>query len=147
MQGLVDNMHQQFIDDVASGRKRPVTEIQPLATGQVWTGQQALPLHLIDSIGSFQDALAATAKQVGISGEPQVVKPYIRRKSLIDILTSPSDLFPGRNSYWKRMLDSTSYGVSALEDRIQNQTAVPADRSIAAGIEGRLSVRQACREV
>ncbi len=95
MQGLVDNMHQQFIDDVASGRKRPVTEIQPLATGQVWTGQQAVPLHLIDSIGSFQDALKATAKQVGISGAPQVVKPYIRRKSLIDILTSPSDLFPG----------------------------------------------------
>jgi len=95
MQGLVDNMHQQFIDDVASGRKRPVTEIQPLATGQVWTGQQAVPLHLIDSIGSFQDALRATAKQVGISGDPQVVKPYIRRKSLLDILTSPSDLFPG----------------------------------------------------
>jgi protease IV len=95
MQGLVDNMHEQFIDDVASGRKRPVTEIQPLATGQVWTGQQAVPLHLIDSIGSFQDTLRATAKQVGISGDPQVVKPYIRRKSLIDILTSTSDLFPG----------------------------------------------------
>jgi len=95
MQGLVDNMHQQFIDDVASGRKRSVTEIQPLATGQVWTGQQAVPLHLIDSIGSFQDALRATAKQVGISGDPEVVKPYIRRKTLLDILTSPSDLFPG----------------------------------------------------
>jgi protease-4 len=94
MEGLVDNMHQQFIDDVASGRRRPVTDIQPLATGQVWTGQQAVPLHLIDSIGSFQDALMATAKQVGISGEPQVVKPYIRRKSLLDILTSPGDLFP-----------------------------------------------------
>ncbi len=95
MQGLVDNMHQQFIDDVANGRKRPVTEIQPLATGQVWTGQQAVPLHLIDSIGSFQDALKATAKQVGIAGDPQIVKPYIRRKSIIDILASPSDLFPG----------------------------------------------------
>ena len=54
IQGLVDNMHQQFIDDVASGRKRPVSEIQPLATGQVWTGQQAVPLHLIDTIGSFR---------------------------------------------------------------------------------------------
>src|SRR5271165_6085889 len=95
MQGLVNNMFQQFVDDVASGRRRPVTEIQPLATGQVWTGQQAVPLHLIDSIGGFQDALNETAKQVGISGEPQVVKPFIRRKTLIDILTSPSDLFPG----------------------------------------------------
>jgi protease IV len=104
MQGLVDNMHQQFIDDVAGGRKRPVTEIQPLSTGQVWTGQQALPLHLIDSIGSFQDALRATARQVGISGEPQVVKPYIRRKSLLDILTSPGDLFPGPEQLLERKI-------------------------------------------
>jgi protease IV len=102
MQGLVDNMHQQFIDDVASGRRRSVTEIQPLATGQVWTGQQAVPLHLIDSIGSFQDALRATAKEVGISGEPQVVKPFIRRKTLLDILTSPGDLFPGPDKLLER---------------------------------------------
>jgi protease-4 len=102
MQGLVDNMHQQFIADVASGRNRSVAEIQPLATGQVWTGQQAAPLRLIDSIGSFQDALRATAKQVGISGEPQIVKPYIRRKSLIDIVTSPGDIFPGPEQMLER---------------------------------------------
>ncbi len=71
-----------------------VTEIQPLATGQVWTGQQAVPLHLIDSIGSFQDTLMATAKQVGISGDPTVVKPYIKRKSLLEALTSPGRPFP-----------------------------------------------------
>jgi protease-4 len=95
LQGIVDNMHSQFIADVAAGRAQPVTQIQPLATGQVWTGQQALPLHLIDSIGSFRDTLLATAKQVGISGEPNVVKPYIKRKSLLEALTSPGDLFPG----------------------------------------------------
>jgi protease-4 len=102
MQGLVDNMHAQFIDDVASGRRRQVAEIQPLATGQVWTGQQAVPLHLIDSIGSFQDALEATAKQVGISGDPNVVKPTIKRKTLLDALTSPSDLFPGPEKLLER---------------------------------------------
>jgi len=95
MQGLVDNMHTQFIEDVATGRGQPVAQIQSLATGQVWTGQQAAPLHLIDSIGSFRDTLLATAKQVGISGEPQVVKPYIKRKTLLDALTAPGDLFPG----------------------------------------------------
>ena len=95
MKGLVDNMHTQFIEDVATGRGQPVAQIQSLATGQVWTGQQAAPLHLIDSIGSFRDTLLATAKQVGISGEPQVVKPYIKRKTLLDALTAPGDLFPG----------------------------------------------------
>ncbi len=94
MQGLVDNMHSQFIADVAAGRAQPVSLIQPLATGQVWTGEQALPLHLIDSIGSFRDTLLATAKQVGISGEPEVVKPAIKRKGLLDVLVNPGDLFP-----------------------------------------------------
>jgi protease-4 len=102
MQGLVDNMHAQFIDDVATGRGQPVSQIQPLATGQVWTGQQAVPLHLIDSIGSFRDTLLATAKQVGISGEPQIVKPAVKRKTLIDVLTSPGDLFPGPEKLLER---------------------------------------------
>jgi protease-4 len=102
MQGLVDNMHTQFIEDVAAGRSQTVAQIQPLATGQVWTGEQAVPLHLIDSIGSFRDTLLATAKQVGISGEPQVVKPAVKRKTLLDALTSPGDLFPGPEKLLER---------------------------------------------
>ena len=53
MQGLVDNMHSQFIADVAAGRAQPVSQIQPLATGQVWTGQQALPL--VDGLSAEQN--------------------------------------------------------------------------------------------
>ena len=105
LQGLVDNMHTQFIDDVAAGRSQPVAQIQPLATGQVWTGQQALPLHLIDSIGSFRDTLLATAKQVGISGEPEVVKPAIKRKTLFDLLLAPGDLFPGAEKLLERNVE------------------------------------------
>jgi protease-4 len=102
MQGLVDNMHAQFISDVATGRGQLVAQIQPLATGQVWTGQQAMPLHLIDTLGSFQDALQATAKQVGIAGQPQVVKPVVKHKTLLDALMNPSDLFPGPEQMLER---------------------------------------------
>jgi protease IV len=90
-QGLVDNMHTQFIRDVASGRGIAVDKLQPLATGQVWTGEQALPLHLIDKQGGFRDALLDTAKSVGISGEPNVVKPARKGKSIFDIVTSDAD--------------------------------------------------------
>jgi protease-4 len=90
-QGLVDNMHTQFIRDVASGRGIGTDKLQPLATGQVWTGQQALPLHLIDKQGGFRDALLDTAKQVGISGEPNVVKPARKGRSVFDLVTSDAD--------------------------------------------------------
>jgi protease-4 len=85
-QGLTDNMHIQFIHDVAAGRKLPVNVIQPLATGQVWTGEQALPLHLIDQTGGFRIALLDTARAVGIRGEPSVVRPREPHPGLIDLL-------------------------------------------------------------
>src|SRR6185312_10601310 len=55
-QGLIDNMYAQFIRDVAAGRHTSAEKIQPLATGQVWTGEQAQPLGLIDAQGGFRAA-------------------------------------------------------------------------------------------
>ena len=80
-QGLIDNMYGQFVRDVAAGRHTPAEKIQPLATGQVWTGEQAQPLGLIDAQGGFRTALLDTAKRVGIKGEPRIVR---RRESRAD---------------------------------------------------------------
>ena len=91
-QGLVDNMYGQFVGDVAKGRHLPPDQIKALATGQVWTGQQALPLHLIDQEGGFRDALLATAKQVGIAGEPTVVKPAVHHRTVWDLIDNADDL-------------------------------------------------------
>jgi protease-4 len=86
MQGLIDNMHAQFIDSVAKGRRVKVEEIKPLADGKVWTGEQAMPLKLIDQIGDFRAAVEDTAKSVGIKGEPTIVRPEKDRKSVLDLL-------------------------------------------------------------
>jgi protease IV len=90
-QGLVDNMYGQFVHDVAVGRNMPESRVQALATGQVWTGEEALPLHLIDKTEGFRDALLDTARSVGISGEPNVVKPVVHHKTIWDLLTSNAD--------------------------------------------------------
>jgi protease-4 len=108
-QGLTDNMHTQFIDDVATGRKLQVKEIQPLATGQVWTGQQALPLHLIDQIGGFRIALLDTASAVGIKGEPNIVRPREPHPGLIDLLvgTNAKLAFPDPREALQSMLEKS----------------------------------------
>ncbi len=97
-QGLVDNMYGQFVSDVANGRHLPADQIRTLATGQVWTGEQALPLHLIDKEGGFRDALLETAKSVGISGEPSVVKPEVHHRTIWDLISNADDLIhqPGK---------------------------------------------------
>lgn len=90
-QSLVDNMYGQFVADVSAGRHLPADTVRGLATGQVWTGQQALPLHLIDEAGGFRQALLETSRSVGIYGEPSVVKPFVAHRSVWDVLTSNAD--------------------------------------------------------
>jgi protease IV len=86
LQSLIDNMHTQFIQAVAEGRKEKFEQIKAIANGKVWTGEQALGLKLIDQIGDFQDVVKDTARTVGISGEPVLVHPEKDRKTLLDLL-------------------------------------------------------------
>ncbi len=90
-QSLVDNMYGQFIQDVANGRHTTADRITPLATGQVWTGQQSLPLGLIDKVGGYRVALIDTAREVGIKDEPKVVKPASEKKGLMALLNGDAD--------------------------------------------------------
>ena len=86
MQGIVDNMHTQFIEAVAEGRHLKVEDVRALADGKVWTGQQALSLKLVDQLGDFETAVKDTAKSVGIKGEPNLIKPEKEKKTLLDLL-------------------------------------------------------------
>ncbi len=96
-------MYGQFIHDVAAGRHTSDDRIAPLATGQVWTGQQAQPLGLIDSQGGFRIALMDTARSVGISGEPHIVRPPKERHGLLALLSDDADsLFPNPSQLLNR---------------------------------------------
>ena len=86
MQSLIDNMYGQFVQAVAEGRHTKTDDIKAIADGRVWTGQEALSIHLIDQVGDFQNAVDDTAKLVGIKGEPVLVRPDKDRKTLADLL-------------------------------------------------------------
>jgi len=86
LQSLIDNMYSQFVQAVADGRHAKVTDIKAIADGRVWTGEQALALHLIDQLGDYQAAVEDTAKSVGIKGEPTLVHPEKDRRTVLDLL-------------------------------------------------------------
>jgi protease IV len=85
LQGLLDNIHEQFILAVAEGRKIPVEKVRELADGRVFTGEQAKSLGLVDSLGTLQDAITAAAAMAGIKGEPEVIYPEKKRFSIIEL--------------------------------------------------------------
>jgi protease-4 len=97
LQSLIDNMHTQFIQAVADGRKAKVEDIKAIADGKVWTGEQALSMKLIDQVADFQTCVDDTAKTVGIKGEPVLVRPERERKTLFDLLFGDvSEWLPSR---------------------------------------------------
>ena len=97
MQSLIDNMFGQFVQAVAEGRGLKFEDVKSIANGKVWTGEQAMSMKLIDSVGDFETAVAETAKSVGIKGEPTLVRPERDRKTLMDLLLGDvSQFLPGR---------------------------------------------------
>jgi protease IV len=52
-QGMLDQVHKQFIDTVKAGRGKRLKDTPELFTGLFWTGQQAVELGLADQLGNL----------------------------------------------------------------------------------------------
>jgi len=85
MQEVIDNVHQQFIQAVAEGRKLDRAKVVQIADGRIITGEQAKKLGLVDQMGNLQDAIDTTAKMVGIEGKPNILYPR-KKFSLLELL-------------------------------------------------------------
>jgi len=85
-QGLLNNIHEQFIKDVATNRKLPVDKVRGLADGRVFTGQEGKELGLVDALGNFNDALERAGRLGGIKGKIETVYPEKKGLSLLRLL-------------------------------------------------------------
>jgi protease-4 len=61
----LEHIYRAFLAVVAAGRRRPVSEIEPLAQGRVWTGADAQAHGLVDRLGGFEDALEVVRERIG----------------------------------------------------------------------------------
>lgn len=86
LQAMIDDVHAQFIDAVADGRKMEPDTVRSLADGRIFTGRQALAAGLVDELGNLQDAIDVAAELAGIEGEPKVVYPSKAKAGLLDYL-------------------------------------------------------------
>lgn len=73
LEALLADTHEVFMDYVAQGRKNlEIEDVRLLATGQIWSGNQALEVGLIDGIGGLRGAILKAAELAGIEGEPVI---------------------------------------------------------------------------
>jgi protease-4 len=86
LQGVVDNVHLQFVNAVADGRNLDRQEVLQIADGRIFTGEQAKELGLVDVLGNLEDAISDAGKLGKISGEPKVVTPPKKKISFLELL-------------------------------------------------------------
>ena len=85
---LIDNLHHQFVNAVSEQRKIELAEVKRIANGQVYSGEQALELGLIDKLGTLEDAIELASKLANITEKPKIVFPPETKKSIVESLLS-----------------------------------------------------------
>ncbi|HEY3064369.1 MAG TPA: signal peptide peptidase SppA [Methylomirabilota bacterium] len=107
LQALLDDVHGQFINAVAEGRRLDRQEVVRFADGRIFSGEQARGMKMVDAVGSFEDAVNSAASLAGLPVPPRVIPPR-RRFSIFDFVRSqlglPGSVFSPRLPAFKTPL-------------------------------------------
>jgi protease-4 len=91
LQHYVDRGYETFLNIVAQGRNMTRDEVHAIAQGRVWLATDALPIRLVDKIGSLNDAVKKAAELAEL-GDGYYTSTYPGQADWID------RLFPDDNS-------------------------------------------------
>ncbi len=86
LEGMLADVHSQFIEAVASGRGLEVDQVKPYADGRVFSGRQAKEWKLVDELGGLDAAARGVLALAEIEGEPELVYPKKEKPLLIELL-------------------------------------------------------------
>ena len=117
IQKEIDKTYRQFIETVSNDRERSYEEIDALAQGRIWSGQDAFSNNLIDRIGGLTDAISYAANVVGLT-EYQVVT-YPAKSTFMERIMQAASLVQKRNSLWEA--DSQKW-METIENAIHRET-------------------------
>ncbi|MGH7814162.1 MAG: signal peptide peptidase SppA [Candidatus Binataceae bacterium] len=103
-QDQIGQTYQDFLKIVAAGRHLNLEQVEAVAQGRVWTGEQAEPLKLVDSLGGFDDALAAAKRLaklppeakvqlVELPAQPGLMETLLSRRFLVTLTARPAAKF------------------------------------------------------
>jgi len=117
LQGMVNDIYEQFVDVVAEGRDLPREKVKALADGRIFTGRQAKEAGLVDELGNFYTAVEKTRELAHLDESAQLVelgKPSPWRKlfgsSDAAGLNGPLRLTPAEEGALKKILSGVKGG-------------------------------------
>jgi protease-4 len=74
LQNMVDVTYQTFVTRVSDGRNISFNEVDKIAEGRVWSGENALKLGLVDVLGGLNTAVEIAAKKADVENNYRIVE-------------------------------------------------------------------------
>jgi protease-4 len=74
-QELIDDLHEQFLEAVAQGRRLELPQVKSFATGEVFTARKGKDLGLVDELGDLERAIDLAAELGDTERKPVWMKP------------------------------------------------------------------------
>jgi protease IV len=92
VRSLNEAFYETFLEKAAEGRKKTAEQIDAVAQGRVWTGEEALAAGLVDSLGGLDAALETARRRARIPrGQEVDVVVLPRGKGLLETLMERQD--------------------------------------------------------
>ncbi|MEZ5932959.1 MAG: signal peptide peptidase SppA [Alphaproteobacteria bacterium] len=94
LESFLDQTYAAFTAGVARGRGMTVDDVDAIAEGRVWTGEQAKERGLVDELGGFTRALEIARVEIGLEpDQPVEIRRFPRPKSplqtALDLVREP----------------------------------------------------------
>jgi protease-4 len=120
-QARVDDLYGKFIDKVSRSRNIPPDQVAQIAQGRVWSGSEALNLHLVDEIGGLQNAIdyAADRAKLGTGYELREVPHQLNFSETLALLLSNEEApleKEAKPGIFERQLDRMKADFKTLEE-------------------------------
>lgn len=84
LENNIEDVYDHFLMRVANGRGMSTEEVDAVAQGRVWSGQDALRVGLVDTLGTLGDAVRIAAQKAGMGDGPYRVRTLPRMKTFLE---------------------------------------------------------------
>jgi protease IV len=89
--GHMGQFYKDFVTKAAEGRKKSYGEIDKVAQGRIWSGEDALKIGLVDRLGGLDEAIEFAKEKAKIPANEKVsIKYYPRQKTVFESIMEMS---------------------------------------------------------
>jgi protease-4 len=107
VQKFLDRIYDRFLRNVSASRNMPREAVDAIGRGRVFTGEQAKERGLVDTLGGFDEALAAARELAGLKPEAPVELTF----------------YPQTRSIWQRLMDRNDDAEARMQAMVREVLA------------------------